>query len=298
VDSDTHGRLTDGLDSLTPKEREVLDLIAQGKTNGEIAETLGITFPTAKSHVSAVLSKLGVDSRDEAAAVARTRPVRRSHSKFRVFGLGSLAVKLGVAAALVVCAGIGVTVLVTNHAGSPSQPLVVELSDLQAGQPRLYTPSELGDSPLGQPYGVWVVLQKDGQVQAFFDRDPWSYCLASWLPEQQIAGYTTYPADQPSGSPPSAGVYVPPEIGAFRVSCSGWEFDIHGEKRFGAATRGLDSFPLTVENGRAVIRLDEVQLGLCSMLEPNPTDCSQTGAPQLRATIPAPVMPTYGFPKS
>lgn len=53
---------------LTPRQREVLDLIACGKTNGEIAETLGITLDGAKFHVREILAKLGVESREEAAA--------------------------------------------------------------------------------------------------------------------------------------------------------------------------------------------------------------------------------------
>jgi len=52
---------------LTEREREVLDLIARGRTNGEIAEKLGLSFWTAKWYVSEVISKLGVTSREEAA---------------------------------------------------------------------------------------------------------------------------------------------------------------------------------------------------------------------------------------
>src|SRR5687768_4690856 len=46
--------------SLTPREREVLALMAAGKTNGEISRELAISFPTAKAHVSSVLSKFGL----------------------------------------------------------------------------------------------------------------------------------------------------------------------------------------------------------------------------------------------
>jgi len=41
----------------TPRERDVLDLIADGRTNAEIADRLGISFATAKWHVSVVLLK-------------------------------------------------------------------------------------------------------------------------------------------------------------------------------------------------------------------------------------------------
>jgi len=55
---------------LTPRQIEVLDLVAAGATNAEIAEALVITPKTVDHHVSAVLAKLGVTSRREAAAAA------------------------------------------------------------------------------------------------------------------------------------------------------------------------------------------------------------------------------------
>ena len=55
-------------DELTPRQHEVLGLIAAGKTNPEIAERLGITLDGAKFHVREILGKLEVDSREEAAA--------------------------------------------------------------------------------------------------------------------------------------------------------------------------------------------------------------------------------------
>jgi len=57
-------------DDLTSREREVLDLIRVGLTNEEIASRLDISVSGAKYHVSQILSKLGVATRDEAAAVA------------------------------------------------------------------------------------------------------------------------------------------------------------------------------------------------------------------------------------
>lgn len=55
---------------LTEREREVLELIAQGSTNRQIAEALFISAKTASVHVSNILAKLGVANRTEAAHVA------------------------------------------------------------------------------------------------------------------------------------------------------------------------------------------------------------------------------------
>jgi DNA-binding NarL/FixJ family response regulator len=55
---------------LTPREREVLALVADGRTNRQIAERLFISESTAGVHVSNILGKLGVASRGEAAAIA------------------------------------------------------------------------------------------------------------------------------------------------------------------------------------------------------------------------------------
>ena len=56
---------------ISPREREVLHLLAQGWSNQEIAEALVVTVETVKRHVSSLLSKLGVDNRTQAAMRAR-----------------------------------------------------------------------------------------------------------------------------------------------------------------------------------------------------------------------------------
>ncbi|MFI2366419.1 AAA family ATPase [Promicromonospora sp. NPDC019610] len=56
-----------GTDALTARERQVLALVAEGLTNGQIAERLFISAKTASVHVSAILRKLGVATRTEAA---------------------------------------------------------------------------------------------------------------------------------------------------------------------------------------------------------------------------------------
>lgn len=53
-------------DELTPREREVLQLLAEGLPNKQIASQLGISEHTVKSHVTTIFSKLGAHSRTEA----------------------------------------------------------------------------------------------------------------------------------------------------------------------------------------------------------------------------------------
>ena len=56
---------------LTRRERQVLDLVVRGLTNGQIAERLGLSGKTVSNMVSTILGKMGVPDRVEAAARAR-----------------------------------------------------------------------------------------------------------------------------------------------------------------------------------------------------------------------------------
>ena len=57
-------------ETLTPRELEVLELLASGLSNKEIADRLGVSFHTVKFHVNAILGKLGASSRTEVVALA------------------------------------------------------------------------------------------------------------------------------------------------------------------------------------------------------------------------------------
>jgi two-component system response regulator DevR len=73
-------RLTavDPLSALTDQEKRILELLAEGLTNRQIAERMSLAEKTAKNYVSSVLSKLGMQRRSQAAAFAARLPDARS----------------------------------------------------------------------------------------------------------------------------------------------------------------------------------------------------------------------------
>ena len=70
-------------DELTPREGEILSLLAEGQSNKVIARNLGISDGTVKLHVKAILRKLGVHSRVEAAVMAVEQGQRAGHDSTR-----------------------------------------------------------------------------------------------------------------------------------------------------------------------------------------------------------------------
>ncbi|WP_067781917.1 response regulator [Actinomyces vulturis] len=77
---DTSDGNSEILDGLTPREQEILMLIAQGLSNAEIAEQLYVSATTVKTHVGNVLTKLGVRDRVQAVVYAYESGLIRPHS--------------------------------------------------------------------------------------------------------------------------------------------------------------------------------------------------------------------------
>jgi DNA-binding NarL/FixJ family response regulator len=69
----------EGLEQLSEQERRILDLIAEGRTNRQISETIFLAEKTVKNYVSSLLAKLGMERRTEAAAYAARLAERRRH---------------------------------------------------------------------------------------------------------------------------------------------------------------------------------------------------------------------------
>ncbi|MBN9493689.1 hypothetical protein J0H33_10140, partial [bacterium] len=104
---------------LSPRQREVLDLVAKGYTNGQIAERLGLTLDGAKWHVSEILSKLDVDTREEAGRYWRAehslpRRLARAMPGFGWLGLRPLLIAAGAAVAVVAGVAIYIAIQATN----------------------------------------------------------------------------------------------------------------------------------------------------------------------------------------
>jgi DNA-binding NarL/FixJ family response regulator len=71
----------DELSLLSEQEQKILDLIAEGKTNKEIAEDVFLSDKTVKNYVSSILSKLNLRRRSEAAAFIAERRARSSDAE-------------------------------------------------------------------------------------------------------------------------------------------------------------------------------------------------------------------------
>lgn len=152
------------LSDLTPRNREVLKLVARGMTNGEIARELGITLDGAKWHLREIMTRLGVGSREEAAAIwrAEQRPARRLQRWAFTLPLrpvvaatmgGAGVVGLAVAAILILGGGdtpAGEPVESTPpNADATPTPFV---SPALFADPRPVTPDRVWESP--QPAGM------------------------------------------------------------------------------------------------------------------------------------------------
>jgi DNA-binding NarL/FixJ family response regulator len=70
---DAHAAEPPLVEPLTPRERDVLDLVALGLSNKSVAERLGISDQTVKFHVASIIGKLGAANRTEAVRRAARR---------------------------------------------------------------------------------------------------------------------------------------------------------------------------------------------------------------------------------
>ena len=127
------------LAGLSDRQRDVLTLIAKGKSNPEIAEALGVSLSGAKWHVSEVISRLGVETREEAAELWREEhslPRRFSTRMHGLVGLGLFKVAAGgVALAGAGAAAVGTIVVVQEmRAADSDRAVTISLEEMRAQQ--------------------------------------------------------------------------------------------------------------------------------------------------------------------
>ncbi|MCC7364742.1 MAG: helix-turn-helix transcriptional regulator [Dehalococcoidia bacterium] len=140
----THLRSAHRFD-LTDRQSEVLRLIAKGRTNAQIADELGITLDGAKYHVREILGKLGVESRDEAAAAWRAaqRPAARLG---RVLGAlaGSWRLLVGGGAAVLTGVAVLVVVVAMRDGGDVAPAIPDTATPTATSQPATATATPAG----------------------------------------------------------------------------------------------------------------------------------------------------------
>lgn len=120
--------------ALTPRQKQVLGLLAAGRTNPEIADELGVSLAGAKWHVSELISRLGVTSREEAAEYWREQnrlPSRFARAMRGLVSLGPLKLAAAGGAAATLGGGVVAAALLFGGGGAdtvitPSGPIFTE----------------------------------------------------------------------------------------------------------------------------------------------------------------------------
>ena len=204
---------------LTPREQEVYELLRDGLTNPQIAEALGISLDGAKYHVSQILMKLEVGSREEAASLAPER---------RVLGLGPMGAALqklslgGVMKTTTVAVLFGAIVIVALIAVG----VFVTQTRSENGEEAVATP-ELPLTPGGEASVFLALLQHlpaaaDGLLY-FNDYAALREALGIQAPSQDATTgeIVTYWATLSE-----AGMYSHPMSGNFSNSAEDWNLEL------------------------------------------------------------------------
>ncbi len=135
-------RLRTRIEEVTSRQLEVARLLAEGRTNPEIASALGITLDGAKYHVSELLGRLGLDRREEVAEWYRTE--RRGQRLRRLSALFATAPRAFLAAAgLTAVVAVGFLLVAALEGGRADDPVVAASATPTAS----VTSSEPGVTP-------------------------------------------------------------------------------------------------------------------------------------------------------
>ncbi len=157
-------RLPEGVHDLTDRQREVAQLVAQGLTNAEIGDRLGISLDGAKYHVSEVLTRLNLERREQIAEwVGRAGASGRSRHRW-AFAAVAAALTAG-AAVLVVVFVAGWSGLADGASDQPSDGALV-----QVGRPVIESTPEA--SAAGEPE-TFGDLSTSEMLELLYEPIPW-----------------------------------------------------------------------------------------------------------------------------
>jgi DNA-binding CsgD family transcriptional regulator len=215
---------------LTPRQREVLRLVVRGHTNGEIAERLGISLQGAKWHVRELLTKFGVESREELIE-ARRATARAATWLSALAGTGFMkAAATSAAGGLAVLVGVGVISVVANLGSGDSAAVGSD-----AGSPATAT----DPAP-----PVVDLLAPDGQLMKLPG--------AVWSPAEALSHASRLmEADISSGDGLNELVAVPLQVSAVPLIEADWHppstrFDSSDGDTFWDASNQRDNRPRTL----------------------------------------------------
>lgn len=158
---------------LTPRQREVIELMAKGYTNARIGEELGISLDGAKWHVSEILTVLDVDTREQAVQVWRkhSRSDRRFARALRSIAPATALRWFGGAAAVGVAAGLGLVAwaVLSNGGPPPSAPADPTVTAVATGSPTEAAASATPSTP-GPPAADIVVYADEVRSESTGER--------------------------------------------------------------------------------------------------------------------------------
>ena len=224
-------------DILTPREWEVLALLRESLSNDEIAQRLGISLAGAKYHVSEILGKLGVASRDEAARweqperpwwAGAAAPMAWMWRRAHVSWLATATA--GIAAVLVVA---GVALLIwglvrTDGDGLPTSIEADSVFPTMAPTPTISTPNL---PPLATPSEPYTATPIDCPGGYLTPEDAIDACLGSGADSSLTRPYV--------GDCFSDG-HSPDQVFSARQRCSAWEDGATSPRSY-SITAGADS---------------------------------------------------------
>jgi DNA-binding CsgD family transcriptional regulator len=175
---------------LTPAEERVLDHIRAGKTNAEIAVRLGVSPDAVKYHVSNMLGKLGLDSREQLAGWRAPSRLRRTWLAVPIFGRFALG-----GAAVVVAGGLAAGSLLVEQAPGFYDGVITRTYDGRPMHARVEPPVLSGDGRyvvFASPTDEFVAADTDGESDVFrFDRvTRQTELVTDFPPDPRTLGYS------------------------------------------------------------------------------------------------------------